>query len=657
MSSYGATARVLGHGFYPEKLEQRETWLERTVRRPALWMELLQAQRGAGRFAAFIRRTNRFSARYQGRSIAALRAEAARMRPLLVRHGFTDPLVAQTFAIVREMATLTVGKRHFDVQLAGGYVLLSGRVAEMETGEGKTLAATLAAATSALGGVPVHVVTVNDYLATRDAEEMGPLYEALGLTVGCVIQSKQPHERRAAYRCDITYCTNKDVTFDYLRDRLRLKGRPRALRHALEQVAGRAGEELTLRGLHFAIVDEVDSVLIDEARTPLILSGDTGDTGLERTHQEALALAGALERERDFVIEHHETSVRLLDAGKARLAELAAAMRGVWTGPNRREEMVRQALTALHSFHRDRHYLIEEGKVVIIDEYTGRTMADRSWEKGLHQLIEVKEGCELSGQRETLARLSYQRFFRRYLRLSGMTGTAQEVAGELWSVYRLKVARVPTRLPGQRRYAPLQIFATLEQKWAAAVEAILREHDKGRPVLVGSRSVEASERIAALLDEAGVRHRLLNARQDKDEAETVAHAGEPGMVTVATNMAGRGTDIKLTQKSLAAGGLHVIVTEMNEAGRIDRQLYGRCARQGDPGSTETFVSLEDELIVRYGIAARKLIGRALTDPRAGRLVFHLAQKRAERVHAMMRQEVLEMDDYLGDLLAFAGRAE
>ena len=657
MSSYGATARVLGHGFYPEKLEQRETWIERTVRRPALWMELLQAQRGAGRFAAFIRRTNRFSARYQGRSIAALRAEAARMRPLLVRHGFTDPLVAQTFAIVREMATLTVGKRHFDVQLAGGYVLLSGRVAEMETGEGKTLTATLAAATSALGGVPVHVVTVNDYLATRDAEEMGPLYEALGLTVGCVIQSKQPHERRAAYRCDITYCTNKDVTFDYLRDRLRLKGRPRALRHALEQVAGRASEELTLRGLHFAIVDEVDSVLIDEARTPLILSGDTGDTGLERTHQEALALAGALERERDFVIEHHETSVRLLDAGKARLAELAAAMRGVWTGPNRREEMVRQALTALHSFHRDRHYLIEEGKVVIIDEYTGRTMADRSWEKGLHQLIEVKEGCELSGQRETLARLSYQRFFRRYLRLSGMTGTAQEVAGELWSVYRLKVARVPTRLPGQRRYAPLQIFATLEQKWAAAVEAILREHDKGRPVLVGSRSVEASERIAALLDEAGVRHRLLNARQDKDEAETVAHAGEPGMVTVATNMAGRGTDIKLTQKSLAAGGLHVIVTEMNEAGRIDRQLYGRCARQGDPGSTETFVSLEDELIVRYGIAARKLIGRALTDPRAGRLVFHLAQKRAERVHAMMRQEVLEMDDYLGDLLAFAGRAE
>ncbi len=655
--SSGAAARVLGHGFYPEKLELRETWLERTVRRPALWVERLNAQRGAGRFAAFIRRTNLFAARYQGRSLAALRAEAALLRPLLRRDGFTDALVAQSFAIVRETAALTVGKRHFDVQLAGGYVLLSGRIAEMETGEGKTLTATLAAATSALGGIPVHVVTVNDYLATRDAEEMGPLYEALGLSVGCVVQSKQPHERRAAYRCDITYCTNKDVTFDYLRDRLRLKGRPRALRHALEQVAGSTGAELTLRGLHFAIVDEVDSVLIDEARTPLILSGDTGDTGLERTHREALSLAGALERERDFVIEHHETSVRLLDAGKARLTELAAAMRGVWTGPNRREEMTRQALTALHLFHRDKHYLVEEGKVVIIDENTGRTMADRSWEKGLHQLIEVKEGCALSGQRETLARLSYQRFFRRYLRLSGMTGTAQEVAGELWSVYRLKVARIPTRLPVQRRYAPLQIFATAELKWAAVVEAILREHDKGRPVLVGTRSVEASERVSALLLDAGLKHRLLNARQDKEEADTVAHAGEPGVVTVATNMAGRGTDIKLTQKSLAAGGLHVIVTEMNDAGRIDRQLYGRCARQGDPGSTETFVSLEDELMVRYGIAARKLIGRALTDPRAGRLAFHLAQKRAERVHAMLRNEVLEMDDYLGDLLAFAGRAE
>jgi len=329
----------------------------------------------------------------------------------------------------------------------------------------------------------------------------------------------------------------------------------------------------------------------------------------------------------------------------------------VWTGPNRREELARQALSALHQFQRDRHYLVAEGKVVIVDEYTGRTMADRSWERGLHQLIEVKEGCALTGQRETLARISYQRFFRRYLRLSGMTGTAKEISAELWAVYRLKVTRVPTRKPGLRQIAAPQIFPTLEQKYAAVLEAIRRQHEHGRPVLVGARTVDASERLATLLTEAGLAHRVLNARQDKEEAQIVAEAGQPGRITVATNMAGRGTDIKLAPESLAAGGLHVIATDMNDAGRIDRQLFGRCARQGDPGSCEVFVSLEDELVQRYGSFAHKLIARALSDAKAGRLLFHLAQKRAEQVHYMMRREVLEMDDYLGDLLAFAGRAE
>jgi preprotein translocase subunit SecA len=652
-----AGTQILGHGFYPEKLEPRENWLERTVRRPALWLERVHAMRKR-RFDAFISAVNSIGPEFDALPLEELRTRAMQLRPHLKRDGFTDPLVARTFALVRAAAGHTLGVRHYDVQLAGGWILLSGRIAEMETGEGKTLTATLAAATAALGGWPTHVVTVNDYLAARDAEEMGPLYRALGLTVGCVTQDVALPDRAAQYRNDITYCTNKDVTFDYLRDRMKLKGRPRALRYAVDKVTGGHGDsDLTLRGLSFAIVDEVDSVLVDEARTPLIISGDTGDSGLERLYREALDLAGQLVENEDFLLEHHRTSIRITDAGKARLKELAAGMRGLWTGPNRREELVKQALSALHQFHRDKHYLVEGGKVVIVDEYTGRTMADRSWERGLHQLIEVKESCALTGQRETLARISYQRFFRRYLRLSGMTGTAKEISAELWAVYRLKVTRVPTRKPVLRRIAPPMLYPTLEAKYAAAVEAIRREHDKGRPVLVGTRTVEASERVAALLSAAGLEYRVLNARQDKEEADVVAIAGQSGCITVATNMAGRGTDIKLSPESLAAGGLHVVATEMNEAGRIDRQLFGRCARQGDPGSCEIFVSLEDELIQRYGSFFHKLIGRALSDAKAGRLLFTLAQKRAEQVHYMMRKEVLEMDDYLGDLLAFAGRAE
>ena len=651
-----SAARILGHGFYPEKLEPRENWLERTARRPALWLERMHAMR-TGRFDRFIAAVNAAGPEFDALALEELRARAMQLRPLLKRDGFADPLAARAFALIRAAARHTLGVRHYDVQLAGGWILLSGRIAEMETGEGKTLTATLAAATAALGGWPTHVVTVNDYLAARDAEEMGPLYRALGLSVGCVTQDVALPDRAAQYRNDITYCTNKDVTFDYLRDRMKLKGRPRALRYAVDKVTGGRGDDLTLRGLSFAIVDEVDSVLVDEARTPLIISGDTGDSGLERLYREALDLAGRLARDEDFALEHHQTSIRITDAGKARLEELAAGMRGLWTGPNRREELVKQALSALHQFQRDKHYLVEEGKVVIVDEYTGRTMADRSWERGLHQLIEVKEGCALTGQRETLARISYQRFFRRYLRLSGMTGTAKEISAELWAVYRLKVTRVPTRKPVLRRIAPPVLYPTLEAKFAAAIEAIRREHEKGRPVLVGTRTVEASERVSALLTAAGLEHRVLNARQDREEADIVAMAGHAGRITVATNMAGRGTDIKLPPDSLAAGGLHVVATEMNEAGRIDRQLFGRCARQGDPGSCELFVSLEDELIQRYGSFFHKLIGRALSDAKAGRLLFHLAQKRAEQVHSMMRKEVLEMDDYLGDLLAFAGRAE
>ncbi|MBI1397369.1 MAG: prepilin peptidase [Betaproteobacteria bacterium] len=651
------TQEVIGYGVYPERLEKRENWLERTLRHPAMWVGR-EIGHGSRRFERLVRDVERAAPEFDDLDADGLRRAAMALRPMLRREGFTPALVARAFALIRAAAPATIGMRHFDVQLAGGWVLLNGCVAEMETGEGKTLTATLAAATAALAGTPVHVVTVNDYLAQRDAEEMGPLYRALGLTIGCVTHHVPPHERRPQYECDITYCTNKDLAFDYLRDRLRLKGRPRPLRHVLSRIAGDTRDTgLNLRGLHFAIVDEVDSVLVDEARTPLILSAETDSGALERVCREALELAAQLAEGTQFVLEHQRTHVRITDAGRKRLGELVAGRRGVWAGPNRREELVRQALSALHLFRRDQQYLVADGKVQIVDEFTGRVMPDRSWERGLHQMIEVKEGCALTGQRETLARISYQRFFRRYIRLAGMTGTAKEISGELWSVYRLKVMRVPTRRPVQRRIGGLQIFDTADDKWRAVLESVQREHTKGRPVLVGTRSVAASERLSALLTEAGLAHRLLNARQDREEADIVSDAGQPGRITVATNMAGRGTDIKLAPDSAAAGGLHVIVTELHEAGRIDRQLFGRCARQGDPGTCEVFACYEDELISRYASLAPDIAGRAPGKDLTGPALFRFAQRRAERIHAMIRQEVLEMDDYLGDLLAFAGRAE
>jgi preprotein translocase subunit SecA len=580
----------------------------------------------------------------------SLTLEQARLR--LRREGFTEEATGAAFALVRAAAERCNGMRHYDVQLVGAWAMLRGMLAEMETGEGKTLTATLAAATAALAGRAVHVITVNDYLASRDAEQMRPLYQSLGLTVGCVKQGMEPHARRAAYRCDIVYCSNKEITFDYLRDRLVLGGKPRPLGSRIDALAGAdAAGRLLLRGLEFAIVDEADSVLIDEARTPLILSAPVDASKEEGVYREALRLAREL-GERDYRID--DGHVELTAAGSERLRALAEPLGGVWSGPRRRERFVSQALTAIELFERDKHYLVREGKVQIIDENTGRLMPDRSWEQGLHQLIELKEGVELTGRRDTLARISYQRFFRRYLHLCGMTGTASEVAQELWAVYRLRVAKVPTHRPAQRRYLPDRVYGRAEEKWAAVVDAIRRRHAAGQPVLVGTRSVAASEHLAALLEDAGLPFRLLNARQDADEAAIVAQAGEPGRITVATNMAGRGTDIKLAPGIPEKGGLHVICTERHDSGRIDRQLFGRCGRQGDPGSCEVIASLEDDL---PSAQLPALAGAGRLASWAGTALLALAQRRAERGHSRARRQLLQMDEALGDMLAFSGRGE
>jgi preprotein translocase subunit SecA len=485
---------------------------------------------------------------------------------------------------------------------------------------------------------------------------MGPVYQRLGLTVGCVKQGMQPAERRAAYACDVTYCSNKEIAFDYLKDRLVLGGKPHPIAMRLGSLGGDdSAGRLLLRGLQFAIVDEADSVLVDEARTPLILSGMSDDKAEETLHRKALDVARQL-GDGDYRI--GEEGVEVTDGGLRKLETLAKSLGRVWSGPRRREQLVRQALTALHVFERDKHYLVRDGKVMIIDEYTGRLMPDRAWEQGLHQLIEIKEECEVTPRRDTLARISYQRFFRRYVHLCGMTGTAAEVAGELLAVYRLRVARIPTNRPVQRRFLGTRYFGSGDAKWRAVVAAIGERHRTGQPVLVGTRSVAASEKLAALLDQAGLAYRLLNARQDRDEAEIVAQAGQRGCITVATNMAGRGTDIRLAAGVKELGGLHVVSTELNDAARIDRQLYGRSGRQGDPGSCEAILAVDDDLVKSYLPLAAKTLSRFGRLPRRlGAAAFRLAQWRAERSHSRARRDLMDLDEYLGDILAFSGRGE
>ena len=617
------------------------------------------------RIYAIVRRVALAADRYAALSPEMLRDAARELKRELRRHGLRDDAVAQTFALVREVADRRLGMRHFDEQLIGGWILLNGMVAEMHTGEGKTLMATLPACTAALAGIPVHVITVNDYLVERDCALMRPVYETLGLSVAAVTEGMDHHSRQRAYEADVVYCTNKTVVFDYLRDRILLGASSNSLQLRLERIYGADARirRLLLRGLNFAIVDEADSVLVDEARTPLIISAEapSGDEALVAS--QAIDLARRMVVGDDFLILRAERRSALTEAGHRRLLELCNALGGVWSGALRREELVTQALTALHLFHRDEHYLVRDGKIQVVDEFTGRVMADRSWGQGLHQLIETKEGCEITARKETLARISYQRFFRRYRHLSGMSGTAAEVAGELGDVYGLAVVRVPTHRPSQRIQQPDIILSTEDEKWRCVVDRVATLHARGAPILLGTRSVAASEVASRMLEHRGLPHRVLNAKQDEEEAEIVAQAGELGCITIATNMAGRGTDIKLGSGVAEVGGLHVILSERHEARRIDRQLAGRCARQGDPGCFEAILSLEDPLILPYkggwvDSLLRRLIrpGMPAIDA-VRRAIINLAQWRTERAQSKIRRKLLKADREQGDILSFSGRPE
>ncbi len=651
-------------GRYPERNELRPGWLERTSSVVAALLVRKHRSRSAY-FNEVCALVHQHSARLVNESEADLDAAVTAIRAQLVSDQHTDELIARAFAIIREKSGRTLGMRHFDCQLMGGWVIFHGMLAEMNTGEGKTLTAALPAATAALAGIPVHVITVNDYLAARDAELMRPLYESLGLTVGIIAEASTSEQRQAAYACDITYCTNKQLTFDYLKDRLVLgrgTGRIQLQVDRLDHQHSRHSG-LLLRGLCFAIVDEADSVLIDEARTPLILSRPADTKEDTRIFNDALMLAAHLRPGEDFLVDTREHSITLTERGEERLEHLAESLEGVWCAKRRREELIVQALSARHLFLRDKQYLVRDEQVQIIDEYTGRLMPDRSWERGLHQMVQAKEGVEISARNETLAKISYQRFFRRYLRLGGMSGTAQEVASELSSVYGLNCVRIPTNKPSRRKVLPDQVFGTRDEKWQAVIDDIRKRHAAGQPVLVGTRTVEESEYLGALLKNAGLQHEVLNARQDQREAEIVAGAGECGRITVATNIAGRGTDISLGPGAEARGGLHVIVTERHEAGRIDRQLIGRCARQGDPGSAVSILSIEDELVAMYyPKAMRWSVDQASSrgEPLpvwTGAIPVRFTQWLLERRHQRIRAELFKADQQLSDQMAFAGRPE
>ena len=647
----------------PERADARALKVDRLLAAWAGRLALWSSPLARARLRRFSKAVLAQGAALQSLDDAALQARAQRLRSALPAEGLSRRLAVEAFALVREVSRRRLGLEHYPVQLMGGYALLRGYVAEMATGEGKTLTGLLPAVMVALAGVPVHVVTVNEYLARRDAEALGPVFEFFGLSVGWTDPDQDADTRRGMYARDVTFCVNKDLVFDYLKDGLSGGQVEAARRSALRRFLGGAtgANRQLLRGLCFAIVDEADSIFIDEARTPLIISAEQREQGEDERFKLALEIA------RDLPLGAYrvfaaERLVRLTPAGREQVAEAVREEGGLWRFRRAREQLLEQALAALRLYERDKHYIVADGKVQIVDESTGRTMPDRSWEHGLHQMIEIKEGLEMTARRSTIARITFQRYFGRYLCLAGMTGTGAEVAPEVRAVYGINTVRIPTHRPIARRNLGERVFLRAEDRWAAAAERIAGMVGQGRAVLAGTRSVEASEHLAVLLEAAGVAHALLNARQDAGEADIVAAAGGPGRVTVATNMAGRGTDIKLDPALREAGGLHVILTEYHESRRIDRQLFGRAGRQGDPGSYESLVSLEDELFrvhaPRLAALAEALWGGRRTLPGwAGALLRRAAQRAAERRNGLVRKRTLESERNKDRRLAFAGAGE
>ncbi|MBP8743036.1 MAG: preprotein translocase subunit SecA [Acidaminococcaceae bacterium] len=568
-------------------------------------------------------------------SDASLAEKTAEFRDRIAKGATLDDILPEAFAVVREASKRVLGLRHFDVQLVGGCVLHRGKIAEMRTGEGKTLVATLPAYLNALTGKGVHIVTVNEYLAHRDSHEMGRVFNFLGLSVGLIIHGLDFPERKAAYAADITYGTNNEFGFDYLRDNMVV---------SLDQ--------MVQRPLNYAIVDEVDSILVDEARTPLIISGP-GEKSTDLYKVLARVVAQLVEGE-DYTVDEKLKTAAPTEVGIAK-AEKMLGVANMYAGEASIDfsHQLMQALKAKAIMHRDRDYVVKDGEVIIVDEFTGRLMFGRRFSEGLHQAIEAKEGVKVERESQTLATITFQNYFRMYDKLSGMTGTAKTEEQEFQKIYGLDVIVIPTNKPNQRIDYPDVIYKTKNAKYKAAANEIEECHKTGRPVLVGTTSIVQSEELSGILKKRGIPHTVLNAKFHEKEAEIIAGAGQFGAVTIATNMAGRGTDIVLGEGVPALGGLHIVGTERHESRRIDNQLRGRCARQGDPGSTRFYLSLEDDLMRLFGSdnisSIMDKLGMEEDEPIEHSLVtksIESAQKKVESRNFDMRKHVLEYDDVM-----------
>ena len=532
-------------------------------------------------------------------------------------------------------------------QIAGGLAMMDDTIIEMATGEGKTITATLPAMFAGWRGRGCHVVTVNDYLSSRDAKWMGTIYNICGVSVGSVVHETTPEERKAAYSADVTYASSKELAADFLRDCLAVRRTPALVPTLIDTIIDGSSrvDRILQRGLSHVIVDEADSVLIDEAVTPLIISSQGGKVESE-LYQQAATLAGELQLDLHYTINERYREINMTDEGLERLEELCKGKQGVWRGQRRREELVTQAITAKELYEEGTSYVIVDEKVVIVDEFTGRLMPDRSWRDGLHQAVEAKEGLEIQSSKDTVARISFQRFFRSYDHLSGMTGTAKESVNEFWRVYETAVVLVPSHRPCIREQWSDLSYETKDEKLSAVIEEIMEVSDAGRPVLVGVRSVEESEQLSEALGRLNRKHELLNATRHDEEARIIQGAGATSHITIATNMAGRGTDIKLADGVAELGGMHVIITEKHEAARIDRQFFGRAGRQGDAGSARAFLCREDEVLSRFGDARSQL-------EKLPREMSH-AQLRASGIALRRRIGVLRSDTWLDEALGFAG---
>ena len=545
-----------------------------------------------------------------------------------------DAVLPEVFALVREASTRVLGMRHYDVQLLGAMALHNGKIAEMKTGEGKTLVATLAVILNSLEGKGVHVVTVNDYLAKRDAEWMGRLYNFLGLSVGVIVAGLSDEQRKEAYGADITYGTNNEFGFDYLRDNMKFYA-----------------EQLVQRGHHYAIVDEVDSILIDEARTPLIISGASDES--TDLYQKVDEVVRTLEKEKHYTVDEKGKTASLTDEGVLYVEEQLGIENLYDTANITAQHHVLQSLKAHTVFRRDVDYIVKDDQVVIVDEFTGRLMAGRRFSDGLHQALEAKEHVTVAAENQTLASITFQNYFRMYDKLSGMTGTADTEAVEFAQIYGLEVSTIPPNRPMVRKDMPDLIYRTRREKMQAIIQAIKELHATGQPVLVGTISIETSELISQLLKREGVPHSVLNAKHHAQEAEIVAQAGQAGKVTIATNMAGRGTDIKLGEGVVELGGLHILGTERHESRRIDNQLRGRAGRQGDPGSSRFYLSLEDDLMRLFGSdrlsGLMQKLGMQEGEPIENNMVSRAienAQKRVEGHHFEIRKTLLDYDNVM-----------